>query len=121
MISLILLITVVTCASLIYIDNIGEIEAQSTKKLKEPSIPILKDTNLKTELIVDKLKFPSGMEFIGNDDLLVIEKNTGKVKRVTNGEVVGDLLDLNVATKSERGLLGIAVLDISKTKHASNY
>jgi glucose/arabinose dehydrogenase len=43
------------------------------------------------------------------------------VKRVTNGEVVGDLLDLNVATKSERGLLGIAVLDISKTKHASNY
>ena len=49
MISLILLITVVTCASLIYIDNIGEIEAQSTKKLKkEPSIPILKDTNLKT-------------------------------------------------------------------------
>src|SRR5665809_59 len=122
MISLILPITVLTCASLIYIDNIGDIDAQSTKKAKkEPSIPILRDTNLKTELIVDKLKFPSGMEFIGNDDLLVIEKNTGKVKRVTNGEVVGDLLDLNVATKSERGLLGIAVLDISKTKHASNY
>ncbi len=108
MITLILSITVLTCASLIYIDNISEIDAQSTKKAKkEPSIPILRDTNLKTELIVDKLKFPSGMEFIGNDDLLVIEKNTGKVKRVTNGEVVGDLLDLNVATKSERGLLGI--------------
>ena len=122
MITLILSITVLTCATLIYIDNISEIDAQSTKKAKkEPSIPILRDTNLKTELIVDKLKFPSGMEFIGNDDLLVIEKNTGKVKRVTNGEVVGDLLDLNVATKSERGLLGIAVLDISKTKHASNY
>ncbi|MGI9010077.1 MAG: PQQ-dependent sugar dehydrogenase [Nitrososphaeraceae archaeon] len=118
----VILIIVVTCVGLLYIDNIGDIDAQSSKKSKkEPSIPILRDTNLKTELIIDKLKFPTGMEFIGNDDLLVIEKNTGKVKRVTNGEVVGDLLDLNVATKSERGLLGIAVLDISKTKHASSY
>ena len=55
---------------------------QTKNQKKEPSMPILRDTNLKTELIVDKLKFPSGMEFIGNDDLLVIEKNTGKVKRV---------------------------------------
>jgi glucose/arabinose dehydrogenase len=61
------------------------------------------------------------MEFIGNDDLLVIEKNTGIVKRVTNGKVVAELLDLNVAKKSERGLLGIAVLDISKTKLADKY
>jgi len=122
MISVLIIILVVICVSFIYMDSIGEIDAQSSKKSKkEPSIPILRDTNLKTELIVDKLQFPSGMDFIGNDDLLVIEKNTGKVKRVTNGEVVGDLLDLNVATKSERGLLGIAVLDISKTKHASNY
>ena len=122
MISVLIIILVVICVSFIYMDSIGEIDAQSSNKSKkEPSIPILRDTNLKTELIVDKLQFPSGMDFIGNDDLLVIEKNTGKVKRVTNGEVVGDLLDLNVATKSERGLLGIAVLDISKTKHASNY
>jgi glucose/arabinose dehydrogenase len=122
MISVLIIILVVICASFIYMDSISKIDAQSSKKSnKEPSIPILRDTNLKTELIVDKLQFPSGMDFIGNDDLLVIEKNTGKVKRVTNGEVVGELLDLNVATKSERGLLGIAVLDISKTKHASNY
>ena len=122
MISVLIIILVVISASFIYIESIGEIDAQSSKKSKkEPSIPILRDTNLNTELIVDKLQFPSGMDFIGNDDLLVIEKNTGKVKRVSNGEVVGDLLDLNVATKSERGLLGIAVLDISKTKHASNY
>ena len=121
-ISVIIIIIVVMYASFIYIGNISEIDAQSsTKSKKEPSIPILRDTALKTELIVDKLKFLSGMEFIGNDDFLVIEKNTGKVKRVSNGEVVGDLLDLNVATKSERGLLGISVLDISKTKHASNY
>src|SRR5215211_4383784 len=121
-ISIIIIFIVIICASFIYKDNIDEIDAQSsTKSKKEPSIPILRDSNLKTELIVDKLKFPSGMEFIGNDDLLVIEKNTGIVKRVTNGKVIAELLDLNVATKSERGLLGIAVLDISKTKHADKY
>jgi glucose/arabinose dehydrogenase len=118
----ILLIIVIMCIGLICLDNIDNVDAQSqNKSKKESSIPILKDSNLKTELIVDKLKFPSGMDFIGNDDLLVIEKNTGIVKRVTNGKVVAELLDLNVAKKSERGLLGIAVLDISKTKHAGKY
>ncbi len=118
----IMLIIVVMCIGLICIDNVDNVDAQSKEKSKkEPSSPIPRDSNLKTELIVDKLKFPSGMEFIGNDDLLVIEKNTGAVKRVTNGNVVAELLDLNVATTSERGLLGIAVLDISKTKHADKY
>jgi aldose sugar dehydrogenase len=117
-----ILIIVVICIGLICVANVDDVDAQSNKKLKkEPSIPILRDSNLKTELIVDKLKFPSGMEFIGNDDLLVIEKNTGIVKRVTNGKVIAELLDLNVAKKSERGLLGIAVLDISKTKYADKY
>jgi aldose sugar dehydrogenase len=118
----IMLIIVVICIGLICVTNVDNVDAQSNKKSKkEPSIPILRDNNLKTELIVDKLKFPSGMDFIGNDDLLVIEKNTGIVKRVTNGKVVAELLDLNVAKKSERGLLGIAVLDISKTIYADKY
>lgn len=93
---------------LTYVD---EINAQSNKKDIDP---VLTDQNLKTDLVIDKLKFPIGMEFIGNDDFLVIEKNTGKVKRVTNGQVVNELLDLNVASKSERGLLGIAFLNTSK-------
>src|SRR5215203_5891897 len=118
----IMLIIVVMCIGLICVANVDNVDAQSNKKSKkESSFPILRDSNLKTELIVDKLKFPSGMEFIGNDDLLVIEKNTGIVKRVTNGKVAAELLNLNVATKSERGLLGIAVKDISKTKHADKY
>ncbi|MDX1371119.1 MAG: hypothetical protein R3321_01540, partial [Nitrososphaeraceae archaeon] len=93
---------------LTYVD---EINAQSNKKDIDP---VLTDQNLKTDIVIDKLKFPIGMEFIGNDDFLVIEKNTGKVKRVTNGQVVNELLDLNVASKSERGLLGIAFLNTSK-------
>ena len=82
----IMLFIVIICIGLIYMKHSGNADAQSIKKSKkEPSTPILRDTSLKAELIADKLKFPSGMEFIGNNDLLVIEKNTGVVKRVTNG------------------------------------
>jgi hypothetical protein len=41
--------------------------------------------------------------------MLVLEKNTGNVLRVTNGAVQGVVLDLSVNFASERGLLGIAL------------
>jgi len=48
------------------------------------------------------------MAFIGPDDILVTEKATGIVQRVTGG-VVTAVLDLAVNSSSERGLLGIAL------------
>src|SRR5215204_6177612 len=72
--------------------------------------PVLKDSNLRAETIVSGLEFPTGMAFLGQNDVLVIEKDTGKVKRIIDGEVLKEpLLDVNVANKIERGLLGIAV------------
>jgi glucose/arabinose dehydrogenase len=41
--------------------------------------------------------------------MLVLEKATGKVQRVVNGEVRSTVLDLPVNSASERGLLGIAL------------
>ena len=93
---------------------LDDIDAQSKKKSKKDINPILTDPNLKAELIIDDLNFPIGMEIIGNDDYLIIEKNTGIVKRIANGQVT-QLLDLNVASESERGLLGIAYLNLSKS------
>ena len=49
------------------------------------------------------------MAFLGANDFLVLEKNTGAVKRVVNGAVQGTVLDLSVNNASERGLLGIAL------------
>jgi len=49
------------------------------------------------------------MAFIGPDDFLLLEKNTGQVKRVVNGAVQGTVLDLGVNFASERGLLGMAL------------
>ena len=50
------------------------------------------------------------MAFLSPDDSLVIEKNNGKVLRVLNGTALSKpLIDVKVANKIERGLLGLAV------------
>lgn len=71
--------------------------------------PSLKDPNLKVELIARGLNFPTGIDFLDNHDFLVLEKNTGNVYRIINGNVTAPLIHLNVTTKDERGLLGIAI------------
>ena len=74
-------------------------------------MPVLKDNSLKVELLIDNIKFPTGMELIGDNKFLIIEKNTGKVKLIDQNKKVQTLLDFNVANKSERGLIGIAFLN----------
>lgn len=77
---------------------------------KEP--PMVYDQNLQITQLIDKLQFPTGIDFLGENDVLVIEKNTGQVKRILNGEILNEpVLDVNVASESERGLLGIAILN----------
>ncbi len=61
------------------------------------------------ELRSPTLITPISMAFLGANDFLVLEKNTGQVKRVVNGAVQGTVLDLGVNFASERGLLGIAL------------
>ncbi|RPH71859.1 quinoprotein glucose dehydrogenase [bacterium] len=78
-------------------------------------LPTVTDPNLKVELVAANLDFPTSLEFIGRDDVLVLEKNTGNVYRVINGNKTGPLIHIDVATKDERGLLGVAV---SKTKNS---
>src|SRR5262245_5714593 len=71
-------------------------------------IPTLVDQNLGVRTVVGNLTTPTTMAFLGNGDFFVLEKNTGQVKRVTNG-VANTVLDLAVNFASERGLLGIAL------------
>jgi aldose sugar dehydrogenase len=74
-------------------------------------LPIIhNDTNLKTELVFIGLDHTTSMAFLGADDILVLEKNNGTVRRVLNGSISDQpLLDVNVANKIERGMLGIAL------------
>jgi aldose sugar dehydrogenase len=64
---------------------------------------------LAVRTVVTGLVTPTTLAFIGSDDLLVLEKNTGRVMRVTGGTIQGPVLDLAVNFASERGLLGIAL------------
>jgi glucose/arabinose dehydrogenase len=77
---------------------------------QEENVPSLKDTSLGIELVSDSLKDPTSMAFIGPNDILVTEKNSGTVQRILNGEMLDEpLLDVNVDREDERGMLGIAV------------
>lgn len=78
---------------------------------KDLELPMVNDTQLLIKEYSSGFKFPTGMNFLGPGDILVIEKNTGIVKEIKNGTVVGTVLDVNVANVSERGLLGIAISD----------
>jgi aldose sugar dehydrogenase len=82
----------------------------TNEETSQKKIPIINDPNLKAELVVEGLKRPTSMAFLGDNDFLVLEKNTGLVKRIVNGNIVSEpLLDVAVANEKERGLLGVAV------------
>jgi glucose/arabinose dehydrogenase len=71
--------------------------------------PSVVDPNLAVRTVVRGLDTPTSVAFLGPGDLLVLEKNTGRVQRVVNGVIQGTVLDLAVNSASERGLLGIAL------------
>ena len=80
-----------------------------SKAQPSPDGPTINDDSLTVEKVTSDLTFPTSMTFVGNNDILVTEKNTGRVLRVLDGQVQDNpLLDLSVASKIERGLLGIA-------------
>jgi len=72
--------------------------------------PVFNNTHLSAQLVVQGLKAPSAMGFVGPNDIVVTEKNTGNVIRVVNGVISQQpLLHVNAAKKDERGLLGLAI------------
>jgi len=71
--------------------------------------PEVLDEHLLVRTVVSGLTTPTTVAFLGPDDFLVLEKNTGQVLRVTAGVIQGAALDLAVNFASERGLLGMAL------------
>ena len=77
-----------------------------------PHGPVLNDPNLVAEKVNDKpLNIPTSLAFFDHNNILVTEKETGKVIRVVDGQVKENvpLLDVEVATAMERGLLGLTL------------
>src|SRR5712691_4224026 len=84
--------------------------------------PTVNDPNLKVEVVAKGLQIPTSMAFLGPNDILVLEKNSGNVLRVLNGEIQkSPLLHVDVATPFlEWGLLGIAVSKGSNANEPRN-
>ena len=68
------------------------------------------DPELSVETVVTGLATPTSMAFVAPDDILVLEKQLGRVRRVLNDTLLATpVLDVAVNASSERGMLGIAV------------
>ena len=84
--------------------------ANATRALPISEGPIINDVNLKAEVVFEGLTSPTSIAFLGSNDILVLEKDKGTVKRIVNGNILAEpLLEVNVANDGNRGMLGIAV------------
>jgi len=88
---------------------VGALVAVLAPAAAAQTAPTVVDRNLSVRTVVSGLTQPIGMAFLGPDDMLVIEKASGQVKRVVGSVVQSVALDLAVNSASERGLLGIAL------------
>jgi len=93
------------------VDSDSTNNTASTTTLIQPAAPspVMLDDNLTVSTVITGLDQPTSMAFIGTSDFLVLEKASGKVKRIVNGLLHSTPLDLAVNNASERGLLGIAL------------
>ena len=74
--------------------------------------PIINDPKLQAEIFVEGLSFPTSMAFIDNNNILVLEKEEGIVRLVSNGILQEQpVLKVDVNSDNERGLLGIAIMN----------
>lgn len=77
--------------------------------------PFIKDPNLKVDLVATGLSSPTSMAFVDQKNILVLEKNSGEVKLVSDGNLKEiPILHLDVDSTTLtccRGLLGIATSD----------
>jgi glucose/arabinose dehydrogenase len=74
------------------------------------SAQTVNDPNLEVTQVATGLSAPTAMVFLAQGDILVTQKNDGRVRRVIWGVVQpGQVLDVAVDNLSERGLLGMAL------------
>jgi aldose sugar dehydrogenase len=118
----------------LFISGIAYAESKVCTKY-QCKTPSVSDPDIKLEMIyqgnetllknessgVHLLSPVAKMAFLGNNDILLLNKNDGMVIRIVNHTISKPLIDLNVANKWERGLLGIATSTNKNKTHVFLY
>jgi glucose/arabinose dehydrogenase len=92
--------------------NSTAIGNQSNPSVVEPS---LSDSSLRIEEVAKVFDFPTSLAFLGKDDIILLQKDSGNVIRLLDGNVSHQLLHTDVSFRDERGLLGLAVSGDERT------
>jgi glucose/arabinose dehydrogenase len=82
------------------------------------------NTRIKIELVYENLAFPTAVGFLGPNDMLVLERQSNKVMRIVNGQMLDEpVLDLGNSTKIGSCVCDIAILhnDNNSTSYAFVY
>lgn len=83
----------------------SEITAESEPNIKSPGV---NDSALELQVVTKGIKLGTDMAFLAADDILVLDRWDGTVRRVIDGGLLQEpVLDVNVAKQD--GMLGIAV------------
>jgi glucose/arabinose dehydrogenase len=94
----------------IMVISISAVVTSSAAFGQESQLPQVSDPDLTVEQVAEGLTDPTTMGFLGDDDILVLEK-AGTVQRIGNDGLLDEqILTVNVDDEDERGLLGIEVV-----------
>lgn len=84
----------------------------SVTHAEEKNGPVIHDSGLAVELVAEGLKFPTSMRFLDESNILVLQKNDGQVRLVSDGELQKEpVMRADVVNDAERGLLGVAIMN----------
>ena len=106
-----ILIAVIAAIVLVAVANL--VVSNYVSPNRDPQFPIVaKNTDYRVELVASNLSLPTSMAFLDQHNILVVEKNTGEVRLISDNRLRTEpLLKLNVSSQGERGLLGLAILN----------
>ena len=84
--------------------------------LPDQTPPSIDDPSIRVEKVLTGLEMPTSMAFLDNDDIIITQKDNGRVRLVSDGVLQQQpILELPVVSNSERGLLGVAIANATST------
>src|ERR687895_609400 len=107
-----------------YNNNIVPIQLSSSSSsngntfqvLPDPAPPSIADPSIRVEKVITGLEMPTSMAFLDNDDIIITQKDNGRVRLVSNGVLQPQpILQVPVVNNSERGLLGVAIANTTNS------